>query len=257
MKTIKSILILSWALLVFAGCGKDNYAAQDAGIHGALIDAQIGGSLQLSEAGNNSTVRMLVFDPAKYPAPSPFDLSIKADGTYSNSLIFAETYKVFPLAQSGPWQYLGDSTTVVIGHKQNPEVNFKVAPYFYISTPAVVDSTVSFTITKSTIATITNNLSATNNLLILINNYSIVDENVCSNQAGKYYQNQWRYTVTNANLGVPFTARLANPAGGFFNYSFNFSAMHMPHGTYYLRVAVVGSGSSGKYNYSPVVKITL
>lgn len=249
MKTIQSILLLSYALLLFAGCAKDNYAAPDAGINGTLTDAQTGGSLQLSETGLNSSVRMIVNDPAKYPSPSPLpDLVVKSDGTYSNSRIFAENYKVFPLAQSGPWQYMGDSTRVSIGNGQNnPTVNFKVAPYFYISTPtvSVADSSVTFTITKSTVATITNNLSATNNLLILINNYNIVDESICSNQKGKYYQNQWQTTVTNANLNTPFKT----------NYSF--SAMHMAHGTYYLRVAVFGSGSSGKYNYSPVVQITL
>ncbi|MDB5112227.1 MAG: hypothetical protein JWR67_3341 [Mucilaginibacter sp.] len=248
MKTIQSILLLGFALLLFAGCAKDNYAAPDAGINGTLIDAQTGGSLELSETGLNSNVRMIVNDPAKYPAPSPLpDLVVKSDGTYANSRIFSESYKVFPLARSGPWQYLGDSTKVTIGQGQNPTVNFKVAPYFYISTPTVstADSSVTFTITKSTVATITNNLSATNNLLILINNYNIVDEAICTNTQGKYYQNQWQTTVTNASLNTPFKA----------NYSF--SAMHLPHGTYYLRVAVIGSGSSGKYNYSPVVKITL
>ncbi|MDF2434480.1 MAG: hypothetical protein JWP44_4111 [Mucilaginibacter sp.] len=246
MKTIKSIFLISCALLVFAGCSKDNYATQDAGIHGALTDGEIGGSLQLSETGLSSNIRMIVNDPAKYPSPSAFDLTINADGTYSNSLIFAETYKVFPLAQSGPWQYIAnDSLTVVIGHKQNPEVDFKVVPFFRIAATAV-DSAITFTITKSTTTTITNNLSASNNLLIMINNYNIVNESICSNQTGKYYQNQFQYTVTNANLGVPQTI------------TFPFSKAHLPHGAaYFIRVAVVGSGSNGKYNYSPIIPVTI
>jgi hypothetical protein len=265
MKTIKTIVIISCALFLFAGCKKDNYASPNAGMHGALIDAETGGPLQLSENGLNSTVRMLVNDPAKYPAPTPFDLAVNQDGTYNNTLIFAEKYKVFPLLQSGPWQYVAnDSVNVAIGPGQNPEVNFKVAPYYYISTPTVVDSTVTFTVTKSTVATVTNSLqnaagTTTNNLLILINNYNLVNESICSNTAGQYYQNQFRFTVTDAILGNPYTPSAGvNPATKLpLAYSFNFSLMNLPHGTYYLRVAVEGVGSGGKFNYSPIVKISL
>jgi len=245
MKTIKSILLISCILLVFAGCKKDNYATPGAGIHGALIDGETGGTLELSEAGNNSTVRMLVNDPAKYPAPTPFDLAVKADGTYANSLIFAEIYKVFPLAQSGPWQYLAnDSVKVVVANGQNPQVNFKVVPFFRI-TASVSDTTVNFTVTKSTTTTVANNLTANNNLLIMINNYNIVDESVCSNTAGQYYQNQFQYTISNAALGVPQTQTIP------------FAATHLAKGVYYIRVAVIGNGSNGKYNYSPVMKTTV
>ncbi|HEY4325052.1 MAG TPA: DUF3823 domain-containing protein [Mucilaginibacter sp.] len=258
MKTIKSILLIACAALIFAGCKKDNYAPQDAAIHGALTDAQIGGPLQLSEDGNNSNVRLLVNDKAKYPAPTPQDLTVFQDGTYNNSLIFAESYKVFPLAGSGPWQYIaGDSTRVTIGSGQNPAVNFKVAPYFYISTPTVVDSTVTFTITKSTITTITNNLTGSNNLLILINNFNKVDESICSNGPGTVYENKFQFTVTNSVLGAPLTPTAGTDASTNKPYSFKFSLMHLPHGTYYLRVAILGAGSSGKFNYSPIVKITL
>jgi hypothetical protein len=257
MKTIKTIFLTACVALFFAGCGKDNYQGPNAGIHGALTDLEIGGPLQLSETGLNSNVRTLVDDPVNYPSPAPFDLYVQQNGVYNNSQIFAETYRVFPLLNSGPWQYVAnDSVKVVIGAGQNPEVDFKVAPFFYISTPTVTDSTVTFTITKSTVTTVTNNLSTSNNLLILINNYNLVNETICSNTAGQYYQNQFRFTVTNTVLGSPYTpmatgSTTANP------FSFNFSLMHLPHGTYYLRVAVVGSGSNGKYNYSPIVQITL
>ncbi len=257
MKTIKLIFLIACGLLVFAGCKKDNYATPGAGIHGALTDAQTGGTLQLSENGLNSTVRMIVDDPAKYPAPSNFDLVVGQNGSYSNSLIFAETYKVFPVAQSGPWQYLAnDSVKVVIGNGQNPVVNFKVAPYYYISTPAVVDSTVTFTVTQSTVATVSNHLTNGNNLLIMINNYNLVNETICSNGPGNVYQNKFQFTVTDAILGTPYTPTAGTTTGGT-PYSFSFANMHLAHGTYYLRVAIFGNGSAGKFNYSPIVKITL
>lgn len=257
MKPIQSIILLGSILLVFAGCGKDNYAMPQGGISGALVDAQSGGPLQLSETGANSTVRMLVNNPAKYPAPSNFDIVVKQDGTFSNSTVFAENYKVFPVAQSGPWQYLArDSVNVSVTDNQTANVIFRVAPFYYISTPTVVDSTVTFTVTQSTMTTVTNRLTNNNNLLILINTYDRVNESICSNTAGKYYQNQFQFTVTDAILGTPYTPAAGTSTTGK-PYSFSFANMHMPRGTYYLRVAIFGNGSAAKFNYSPIVKITL
>jgi hypothetical protein len=253
MKTIKSIILVCCALLIFAGCGKDNYPAPNGTIHGALTDAENGGPLQLSEAGSNSSVRMLVNDPAKYPAPQPQDLAVKQDGTYSNSLTFAENYYVFPFNSSGPWQYISnDSVRVSIAAHQDVEVNFKVAPFFYISTPTVTLSSgtvynVNFTVTKSTVTTVNNDLDNgnANNLLILVSSDPIVNESVASNTNGSHFQNQWQYTVGADIYGVPYNA------------TFDFSAMNEPHGTYYVRVAVVGNNSNGHFNYSPIVKVTL
>jgi len=253
MKTIKSLILLSTALVVFAGCGKDNYATPNSSIHGALTDAETGGTLELSEAGSNSAVRMLVNDPAKYPAPSPQDLAVKQDGTYSNSLIFAENYYVFPFNTSGPWQYISnDSLKVSIGSGQSVTVNFKVAPFFYITKPTVSNTTgtiyqVSFTVTKSTVTTVSNDLDAgnNNNLLVLVSNDPIVNESVASNVNGSHYQNQWQYTVGPEIYGTTYNA------------TFDFALMNKPHGTYYVRVAVVGNNSNGHFNYSPTVKVTL
>jgi len=245
-------------LFTLSGCKKDNYATQDAAIHGALIDADTGGPLELSAAGSNSTVRMLVNDPVKYPSPGPFDLTVKGDGTFTNSQIFAENYRVFPLAASGPWKYLpGDSTKISIKPGDNPEVNFKVVPFFRITAPVVTDSTVTFTVTKASATSATNTLTNNNNLLILINNYNIVNENVCSNVVGKYYQNQFQFTVKDAILGVPFTPTAGTDASTGKPYSFKFSLTHLPKGTYFFRIAILGSGSGGKYNYSPVVQATV
>lgn len=242
MRTIKLIFIIPCILLVFSACQKDNYAAPNATIFGALTDGEIGGPLQLSQAGSGGNVRMIVNDPAKYPAPSTFDLQLKADGTYSNSLVFAENYKVFPLAQSGPWQYLpGDSVKINLPDKGNVELNFKVVPFFRIAA-SVTDSTFTYTITKATTTTVTNNLSS---VLLLINNYPIVNESVSSNKVGSYYLNQVSIGVTPAILGVQQRT------------VFPFGLTHLPKGDYYFRVAALGSGSNGKYNYSPVIKATV
>ncbi|WP_345952903.1 DUF3823 domain-containing protein [Mucilaginibacter sp. PAMB04168] len=258
MKNLKYLFILSCMMFVFASCKKDNYDAPDASIHGALTDGDTGGPLELSQAGSNSNVRMIVNNPAKYPTPGNFDLAVKGDGTFSNSTVFPESYKVVPLAQSGPWQYLGgDSTRVTLASGQDVRVDFKVYPFFRITAPSVADSTVTFTVTKATATPASNGLTTANNLLLLINNSVIVNESVSSNRVGSYYQNQFQFTVTNAILGNPYTPAAGTDASTGKTFSFNFSKTHLPKGEYYLRVAVLGSGSNGKYNYSPVVKFTI
>jgi hypothetical protein len=258
MKTLKLYTITLGILAALAGCKKDNYDAPNAAIHGALVDGDTGGKLELSMAGSNSNIRMIVNNSAKYASPGNFDLNIKGDGTYENNTIFAESYKVFPLAQSGPWQYTGgDSTRVTIRAGENPEVDFKVYPFFRITTPVIADSTVTFTVSKASVTPSTNNLSTSNNLIILINNYNVVNESVCSNRAGTYYQNQFQFTVTNAILGTAYTPTIGTDATSGKAYSFKFGLTHLPKGTYYMRIGVVGSGSNGKYNYSPVTQVTI
>jgi|GEM_PF-3212076 hypothetical protein len=258
MKLIKYIFIVPCLLLMMAGCKKDNYDAPNAAIHGSLIDGDTGGKLELSATGANSNVRMIVNDRAKYPTSGTFDLVVKSDGSYTNSLIFAESYKVVPLFQSGPWQYTaGDSTKVTIGPGENPEVNFKVYPFFRITAPTITDSTLTFTVTKANATPATNSLTTGNNLIILINNYDIVNESISSNRTGSYYQNQFQFTVTNAILGAPYTPTVGTDATTGKPYSYKFSLTHLPKGSYYFRVGVLGSGSNGKYNYSPIVKATV
>lgn len=258
MKLKTYILTACCIAMLFAGCKKDNYDSPNGAIHGALIDGDTGGKLELSMTGSNSNVRMIVDDKAKYPSPGNFDLAVRGDGTFANHLVFAEHYKVVPLLQSGPWQYLaGDSARVTIAAGQDPEVNFKVYPFFRITAPTVTDSTLTFTVTKATATPSTNNLSTSNNLIVLINNYNIVNESVSSNKTGSYYQNQFQFTVTNAILGTPYTPTAGTDATTGKPYSFKFGLTHLPKGTYYFRIGVLGSGSNGKYNYSPVVQATI
>src|SRR5690348_8455800 len=158
MKKIQLIYLVFCGTLLLTGCKKDNYDMPDGIITGALVDAQTNGPLELSENGNNgngnSVVRMWVDNPSKYPAPANYDLAINQDGTFTNSTVFAEKYKVFPVGQSGPWQWLANDTAkITVNSRQTTNVTFKVAPFFYISKPTVTDSTVTFTVTKSTVAT--------------------------------------------------------------------------------------------------------
>jgi hypothetical protein len=271
MRTIKLIYIIPCLLFVFSACQKDNYAGPNAGIYGALTDAQIGGTLQLAQAGSEGNIRMVVNDPAKYPAPQNEDITLFADGSYKNTRIFAETYKMFPLYQSGPWDYpatktnqltQGDTLNVNIPAGQQTQVNFKVFPFYYITAPTVSDSTVTFTVTASTGSKAGNTLSGSNNCIILVNNYPIVNTSVSSNTAGKHYQNQFQFSVTNSILGAPFTPLYVIPATSTTpaittTYSVPWRLTNLPKGSYYFRIGIQGNKANSQWNYSPVVQATI
>jgi hypothetical protein len=277
MRTIKLLFIIPCLLFVFSACQKDNYQAPNATISGALTDAELGGPLSLSQNGSGGSVRYLVNDLAKYPSPSALDCPIKQDGTFFNSQYFAENYKVFPLAASGPWQYTnatdltkaGDSLRVNVAAGQNTVSNFKVYPYFRISL-SVVDTNCTVTITRSAAATVNaNNLTDANDLVIYVNNYALVNSAISSNSTG-YYINQWRFTINNTStpattwatgttqaytFGTPLTLPIKTTAGGVLGVQW--AVTHLAKGTYYWRASIVGHGSNGAANYSNTVIATV
>jgi hypothetical protein len=317
MRTIKSIFIIPCMLLLFSACKKDNYAGPNCGIYGALTDAQVGGTLQLAMTGSNSNIILQLNDPKNYPtgaSPATQSLTLFGDGHYVDTKIFAENYYVYPQYQSGPWEAIGGDQTLpsltvpltsnspgtvdaVLKAGVQNQVNFKVAPYFYItgpsgvigSSPTVTDSTFTFEILKSTATypgTISYtapggapagtyfgvyDLTSTNNVLICINNYPIVNNSVDSNGAGQYYQNQFPFTLQvnqtpAATVGVPLSGQTATsgpsipnlPAGNTLSTAIHyvygtpitvaipFSKCNLIHGaTYYYRIQCVGDKGSG------------
>jgi hypothetical protein len=238
MRTLKLISIIPCVTLLMTGCiKKDNYAAPDSGIQGHLTDGETGAALELKQPGGG-TVRLVEWNPAKYPSPTPIDLSVKVDGSYSSSRLFADTYKAFPM--NGPFQYLpADSVTVTLPPNGLAQLGFKVVPFYRI-TASVTDSTFTYTVTKS--AANTGNLKG---IIFMINNFPIVNENISSNQSGSYYTNLWKTGASDAILGIQQT------------FTFNFADTRLPKGDYYFRVGAVGSTSSSYYNYSPVIKATV
>ncbi|RYY36399.1 MAG: DUF3823 domain-containing protein [Sphingobacteriaceae bacterium] len=242
MKTTKYIYILAVAMLAFTACKKyDNYDEPDAGVHGKIIDAETGNTIETKQPGGGS-VRFLQWNP-KYPSPQPLDVSIKADGNYSVKRFFADKYKAFPL--NGPFMYSGDSVEVSLTHNGDAELNFEVVPYYRIEA-SVVDSTFTYTINRSAF-----NTSKLVEIRFMINNYPIVNEDVSSNfDESSYYLNSWRVftegTPDNELLGMSRT------------FTFNFSRTRWPKGDYYFRVAARAANSpNSTYNYSPVIKATV
>ncbi|MDB5030146.1 DUF3823 domain-containing protein [Mucilaginibacter sp.] len=286
MRTIKLIYIIPCLLLALSACQKDNYPAPDATISGTFLDAETGGQMELKQNGTDAgSIRFIVNDPAKYPAPSALDYVLKQDGTFYNSLVFSENYRVLPLPGSGPWVYTGngvvptaaspggkpDTLNVTVAPKTTTVIpTYKVYPYFHL-TLTMVDTLATITITRSLQATLANNnLTNANNLCLYVNNYPLVNGNVSQKTGTAYYVNRWNFSINNTvpttqvwgpaqstqyyAFGTPITLPINNilKADGTVNiYGVKWAGTHWAKGTYYFRASIVGAGSTNsKENYS-------
>ncbi len=86
-------LLFSLLVLGFVACTKDNYDGPTAGLSGRFVDAQTG-ELVEQDIIRGTQIQLLEhgYDPV-----TPQFLIVKNDGTYENSLLFANSYTVQPL----------------------------------------------------------------------------------------------------------------------------------------------------------------
>jgi len=124
----KLILISLFALTAFSSCKKDNYEGPDAGLSGKFIDAETGELVQ-QDIIRGTQIEMIEhgYDPV-----SPQFLIVKTDGTYDNSLLFANTYTVRPVR--------GNFVTVEpqdIAINGKTVLDFTVTPFIRILDPLI------------------------------------------------------------------------------------------------------------------------
>ncbi len=86
-------LLFGFLVLGFTACKKDNYQGPTAGLSGRFVDTK-NGELVEQDIIRGTQIQLLEhgYDPV-----SPQFLIVKTDGTYDNSLLFANTYTVQPL----------------------------------------------------------------------------------------------------------------------------------------------------------------
>ena len=119
------------ATIVFISCGKDNYVGPTAGLYGTFIDAQtnkpleqdiiLGTTIELREAG--------------YSPVTPQFLIVKNDGTYANSLLFANSYNVNVVRGN----FIGIPPQDIVIEGQT-KLDFTVTPYISIKEASIVKS---------------------------------------------------------------------------------------------------------------------
>lgn len=223
MKFVNIFLILILALTA-ACCSKiDNYSAPNAGLTGTITDNTTNKGLQ-SEQPNGYRIRLI---EAGYPVP--LDFWGKADGTFKNTQLFADKYKVIPI--EGP--FLAPDTAIVTISGLTT-VNFNVIPFMTITATAPLVSgknvIVKYTLSKPSQVTDDIVRSITMAAKVLAVSNSVNDYSVSRDLSGMTYP-----TIT----GTQFSDTLKN----------------LPSGTIYVRVGGKTSNGLGKYNYSNLSSI--
>lgn len=125
MKIISNIFSVILLLVLFSGCGKDNFDAPESKLFGRVTYQ--GQALNLR--GTGEAVQLQLYQDG-YEKNDPISVFVGQEGTFS-ALLFDGEYRLTTRDGNGPWVNSHESVTVNLnGHA---ELNFEVTPYFTIS----------------------------------------------------------------------------------------------------------------------------
>lgn len=148
MKHISYIISIVCAVIFMTACEIDNYDAPDAILQGTVIDATTGKGL-ITEQPNGFQIYYKEISE-QYPSAQFRTFWGKADGTFTNTKLFAVKYEVYP--GSGAF-VIPEHQTVTLSSGKEATVNFTVTPYVSITdvtyTKSGNDLTISFKLTKN------------------------------------------------------------------------------------------------------------
>ena len=122
MKIISNIFSVILLLVLFSGCGKDNFDAPESKLVGRVTYQ--GQALNLR--GTGEAVQLQLYQDGY----EPISVFVGQDGTFS-ALLFDGEYRLTTRDGNGPWVNNHESVTVNL--KGHTEVNLEVTPYFMIS----------------------------------------------------------------------------------------------------------------------------
>lgn len=224
-KNILSILIV---IVVAISCNKiDNYDPPNGGIYGALVDQITNENLQTEQPGG-FVIRM--FEEGGQPH-SPITFFGKPDGTYENSWVFQNEYKVLPT--EGAF-FPVDTAVVQVGERT--ERIFEVMPFLAVTDVSVTASTGSVTA-----------------------NYRIAR----SQEESKIMERKTLVSRVPTVNNIVFDFKAETSLSGIDDAdvlagSYTDDVAGLTSGTtYYVRVAVRTANALSKYNYSKVFEVTV
>lgn len=229
MKKINFLLCLLVAALTVSCEKLDNYDGPEETLTGRVID-QVSGEPIITEQPNGFRIKMSEISWSDNPEPEYF--WGKADGTFTNTKIFAGTYEVSPV--EGAFFPVEPQTVTLKG---NVNVDFKVIPYLTVTASEIKrvnDETleVTYTISRSQVGD------------------KILDARV--------------FASTNPNVGIniltndlsPLKDLKEVPDEEILQTTFKETIKGLKKGkTYYVRVGARTDNFSKRYNFTKITKI--
>lgn len=233
MNKSKLFLYLSVALCMLVmstSCSKlDNYGAPNAQLSGSIKDSETGELIQ-SDIINGTTIKIVEHG---YNPVTPQYLIVKNDGTYSNTMLFANTYTIQPEQRN--FMQL-DSQVVKLG--VNTNLDFLVTPYIRVKDVSI-EQQGNVIIATFKLQQLTADPVGT--IGLYANTQPIVGQPARTVATEK---------VLNRSVGQDEVFRIG------INAARN-SAFLATGGKYYFRVGAVSSFPGAKFNYAPATQLVL
>jgi hypothetical protein len=137
MKKLSFYTALFFVAMAAVSCNKvDNYAPPSSTITGSTIDEVTGKTLQTEIGGRGTRVKLL--ETSYSSNPVPIYLESKQDGTFTDTKVFAATYKVsvegafVPVVQTDSTGTVTADSSKTIILKNSATLNFKVQPFLRV-----------------------------------------------------------------------------------------------------------------------------
>ena len=231
MNKIKYIVILIISLSSLVSCELDEMQGPNAGLFGSIIDdvsgALIeqdiirGGELELREQGFENV--------------TPQSMNYKVDGTYADSKLFANTYKVFPLQTN-----FHPIDTMLVYINGQTKLDLVVSPYIRILNPEITLSdqvvTATFTLEQTGFGNVTK-----------VGLYAGADANV-----GEPVR------LVKAEKSINAPVHPLNPSETYTITINTGAEQDLKEGTkYFFRIGALYDAPNARFNYATAVEIQL
>ena len=240
-KMIKGIMT-AWVLLAGYACSKvDNYAAPNAAFQGNIIDSVTGQNLLTETSG----AEIELLQTSWVANPDPYYIPSKQDGSFQDARIFSGAYSVIP-TQGAFWPIADTLKTQINGTFSK---NFTVVPYLEIINFEDSVNADSLVMTCNLMCPEPNGLPEVLEIWPFVNSTPFVG-------SGSSIPN---YTISdNSNPSYNLAAINSNWNATIAATTYRL-VVHglLPGRTYYARLGVRVNDSYKKYNFSPIVTVTM
>lgn len=248
MKRTFYSIALGLVVIMAGSCKKfDNYDAPDQTLQGRIIDANTGKNVQSEVSGDNgSGTRIKLLEISWSDNPTPLYLATKQDGTYTNTKVFAATYKMsaegafVPMVQTG-----SDKSQTVEVKGGTTTVDFTVEPMLeveWVSGPTLnADGTVSAQVKVTRGTTNPGFQNNVTDLWLFISPSQYVGNNNYDNRFAQHLT--YSGNTFNASLGTTINLKTIGGA--------------LPKKDWYFRLGARTDYGTKQYNYSDIKMVAV